>query len=259
MSTVAYLDYDFKDVTKGIREAGFKYVELLSIQGLAEHIPQPENITSSESHFIQDFCKKIDLEIFCIGGAGRIMKDNAIQNFKKVIDLARTFKVNFITTSCGHVETGEDEKRFLKEIHELADYAAINNVFICLEIHDNWFNTGKKASEIVKRINHSHVKINYDTGNIIFYGNTRPEEDIKYALPYLGFIHLKDSGGKYKGWDFPALGEGSIDFEKLFNSIKQYDGPICVEIEFDGKKYPLEYINQSAKKSFDFLKNYGYV
>ena len=87
-------------------------------------------------------------------------------------------------------------------------------------------NTGKIGAEIIKTINHPNIKLNYDTANVVFYGNTRPEEDMKYALPYMGYVHLKESGnGKFGEWNFPALGEGVLDFDKIFDMLKQFDGP----------------------------------
>jgi sugar phosphate isomerase/epimerase len=76
----------------------------------------------------------------------------------------------------------------------------------------------------------------------------------------MAFLHLKENGsGKFQDWNFPALGEGIIDFKKVFNLIKDYAGPISVEIEFDGKERSLEEINKAVKKSYDFLKGFGYV
>ncbi|MFO7928358.1 MAG: hypothetical protein R6U35_01690 [Candidatus Humimicrobiaceae bacterium] len=71
-----------------------------------------------------------------------------------------------------------------------------------------------------------------------------------------GYLHLKDHGiGKAGEWNFPALSEEVVDFEKIFDSVKDYSGPISVEIEFDGKERELEVINEAVKKLYDFLKN----
>ncbi|MBE3094472.1 MAG: sugar phosphate isomerase/epimerase, partial [Actinobacteria bacterium] len=68
-----------------------------------------------------------------------------------------------------------------------------------------------------------------------------------------------DNGsGKYKDWNFPALGEGIIDFDKIFEILKDFDGPASVEIEFEGKAHSLEEINKAVKTSYDFLKKWSY-
>ena len=86
-----------------------------------------------------------------------------------------------------------------------------------------------------------------------------PEEDIKYALPYINFLHLKDSGGEYQGYDFPVFGEGTVDFDSIFKSIEVYKGPMSVELEFDGKERPIDEINDGVKKCREFLARYGYT
>jgi sugar phosphate isomerase/epimerase len=193
-----------------------------------------------------------------LGGHCRLLKDNSINNFNKVLDLAESLGVKYVSTDTGEIEEEEDKEKFFREIRKIGEYAAPKNISICIEMHGDWFNSGKKGSEIIKDIDLDNVKINYDTGNVIFFNDTRPEDDIKYALPFLGFIHLKDSSGKYKDWDFPTIGEGAINFEKIFNSIKDYKGPISLEIEFDGKKQPLEKISDGLKKSMEYLKGYGF-
>ena len=91
--------------------------------------------------------------------------------------------------------------------------------------------------EVIKKINSPWIRINYDTGNVIFYGGVRPEEDVVAALPYLAHIHLKDKRGGKKVWDFPPIGMGEIDFPRIFEILLEqgYSGPISVEIEVLGK------------------------
>ncbi|MBA7518016.1 hypothetical protein ES705_10081 [subsurface metagenome] len=258
--TSTYAHFDMKEALIGISRAGFRYVELATIPDIIEHIlPRPEKMKYSDVEKILNSCKECNLEIHCIAAHERLMKENAVNNFKKVINVAELFDVKYITTGTGEVKTKDDIKRFYKEIKILGECAANKNITICLEIHGDWCNNGKIASEIVKRINHPNIKINYDTANAIFYGSTIPEEDIKYVLPYIGFVHIKDKRGGYKVWDFPALGDGEIDFIRIFKLLENYDGPISVEIEFDGKEHSLQEINEAVKKSHDFLKCYGII
>ena len=56
-----------------------------------------------------------------------------------------------------------------------------------------------------------------------------------------------------------ALGEGKVDFNIIMELIKNYTGPISVEIEFDGKERSLEDINLAVKKSHDFLSKLSFT
>ena len=260
--TSTYPQFNAEQALEGISEAGFKYVELVSAPGFFEHIlPRPEERVDKKAvDGVLDLVNKYGLTLYCVAGHTRLMKENAVDNFKKVLDFAGLAGVKFVTTDTGEVKTKDDEKRFYTDIREIANYAGLKDVTVCLEMHGVWCNNGEKGAEIIKTINHPNIRLNYDTANVIFYGNKRPEEDIINALPYIAFLHLKDHGsGKFKDWNFPALGDGVIDFKKIFKLLKDFNGPISVEIEFDGKEHSLDEINGAVKKSYDFLKGAGYI
>ncbi|OPZ88691.1 MAG: Inosose dehydratase [Firmicutes bacterium ADurb.Bin419] len=259
--TSTYPNYSGKDAIEGISKAGFKYIELASAPSYFEHIPRPEiEISKKIVDDVLKECQDNGLTLQCIAGHTRMMKENCVEDFKKVLDFAALADVKFVTTDTGEVKNSDDEKKFYGIIRELGDYAKDKGITICLEMHGGWCNSGKIGAEIIKKANHSNVKLNYDTGNVTFYGNVRPEEDIKYAIPYMGYVHLKDNGsGKVNEWDFPALGDGILDFEKIFEELKAFDGIGSVEVEFDGKERSLEEINIAVKKSFDFLKKHGWI
>ena len=258
--TTTYPPYSLEEIAEGISKAGFKYIELTSAPAYFSHIkPDPEEMTKEDAGRIVKLCSNYGLKVHCVAGHTRLMKENAVSNFKKVIDAVRLFGANFATTDTGEVKTEEDQKRFYSDIGEIADYAKSMDVTVCLEMHGNWFNTGKKGAEIIKKINHPNVKLNYDTANVMYYGGVKAEEDIKYALPYIGFVHLKERAGGVEEWNFPALGEGNIDFRKIFDLVKDFNGPMSLEVEFDGKEHSLEETNEAVKKSYDFLKSFGYV
>ena len=258
--TSTYSHYSADEAMDGISKAGFKYVELVTVPGVIDHIlPRPEEMENNDVAKILNMCKEYHLEIYCIAAHERLMKEDAVSSFRKVIDISKLLGARYITTSIGEIKTEDDRKRFYKEIKILGEYAATKDIVICLEVHGDWCKNGKVASKIVEKINHSNIRINYDTANTIFYGDTRPEEDLKNALPYVGFMHLKDKIGGYKVWNFPVLGEGEVDFNKIFKLIQDYSGPISVEVELDGKKHPLNEVNNALVKSYNFLKNHGIV
>lgn len=259
--TSTYPNYGVKEAVEGISGAGFKYIELASAPSYFEHIPRPEEKVDKQTvNSVLNLCKEYGLTLQCIAGHTRLMKEDSVNNFKKLLDFAGLAGVRFVTTDTGDVKSKDDEDKFYSDIKKIGDYARSKDITVCLEMHGGWCNNGKKGAEIIKTIDHPNVKLNYDTANVIFYGNVKPEEDLKYALPYMAYLHLKEHGsGKYKDWNFPALGEGVVNFDKIFDLLQDYHGSVSVEIEFDGKERTLEEINQAVKKSYNFLKKYGYV
>ena len=259
VATATYHVFSTEETLDGVSRGGYKYIELLSVPGFGEHIvPAPEEMDITSARKLNDLCKKYGLELLCIGVYMRLMKEGSVETFKRVIDAAEMLGSKYINTDTGEVKSSDDEKRFYKDMGVLGEYAQSKDVTICFELHGDWCNTGKKAAEVIEKIKNAHVRINYDTGNAIFYGDVRPEEDIKYALPYMSFMHVKDNVGGYQVYDFPILGEGTVDFGKIFKIVDDYDGPISLELELDEKEHPLEEVNAGVKKCYEFLQTFGY-
>jgi len=258
--TSTYPNFNADEAMEGISKAGFKYVELASAPSYFEHIlPRPEEAGAEDVKKVLEQCSKYGLELYCVAGHTRLLTDGGKDNFKTVLDYAEKAGVTYVTTDTGEVKTEEDKERFYSDIKEIADYAKGKNVTVCLEMHGVWCNNAKTGAEIIEKINHPNVRLNYDTGNVSLYGGVRPEKDIKIAVPHMAFLHLKENGGGLKEWNFPALGDGNNNFKKIFKVLRNYDGPISVEIEFDGKERTLEQINEAVSRSYLFLKEFGYV
>ncbi len=259
--TSTYPNFNSGQAMEGISAAGFKYVDLATCPGYFEHItPRPEEMGPDDHMKVLEEVKNYGLTLIAVSGHTRMGKKDTVDRLKKVIDFASKSGAGYLVTDAGEVKDSRDEEKFYADISQLADYAKDSKVTICLEMHGEWCNTGPKGAEIIKKISHPNVKLNYDTANVIFYGGVMPEEDIEAALPHMAYLHLKDNGSGKKGdWNFPALGEGILDFDTIFEKIKDYKGPIDVEIEFDGKERSLKEINDAVAKSYHFLKEFGYV
>ena len=252
--TSTYAHFNAEEALEGLSKTGVKYVELITVPGFLEHISlKPEDIDNT-----LNICKKYGVELYIIAGHGRMLKEDSVKSFKEVIDAASLLGVDYIDTDTGEIKDDSDKDVFYKDIKILGEYAASKGVTIGIETHGNWCNNGKIASEVIKKIDNPNVKITYDPANSIFYGDTRPEDDIKYAIPFLGHLHVKDKRGGKGVWDFPVLGEGELDFNKIFGLLKDYEGPMTLEIELDGKKHPIDEVNDAVKHSYEFLKGYGY-
>jgi sugar phosphate isomerase/epimerase len=163
-----------------------------------------------------------------------------------------------MNTSVGgtHSET-EDKAAFMRHIFQLADYAEARGVTLALEIHGDLMATGPRALAIIQEIARGNVRINYDTANCTYYGGVKAEDDIGDVVPYLAHVHLKDSGGGLREWNFPPIGQGRVDFKRVLHILEDggYDGPLSVEIEFYGYPYPpLDAINAAVRASYAYLE-----
>ncbi len=97
-----------------------------------------------------------------------------------------------------------------------------------IEIHGEITKSGKASLPVLERIGRKNVLINYDTANVDFYGAVKAVDDLPVSIPKLVHVHLKDKLGEGKVWDFPAIGEGDIDFARVLQILDKggYTGPV---------------------------------
>ncbi|MHB8277129.1 MAG: sugar phosphate isomerase/epimerase family protein [Candidatus Humimicrobiaceae bacterium] len=248
-----YFNYSMEYALSGAKDAGFENIDLAYVNNKTGHLITEKNIQKNLS-----LCNKYSIKLFAIAAHDCLLRKNGFEDFKNLINIADFLGVRYITTGSGKINSKDDEKIFLNDINKLGHYADDKKITICIETAGDWIENGEVLAKMMHKVHSKNVKINYDAANVVFYSDSNPVEDIKYTLPYLGYIHLKDKRGGYKVWDFPALGEGSIDFIKIMDILKDYNVPFSVEIEFDGKEHTLTEINNAVKKSYKFLEAIGF-
>lgn len=263
VSTNSYHSYSFEEALKGIAGAGFTSVELSSVPGWTEHVLRDS--TDADLERVRQQVRDAGLDAISMSGHSDLASEDGIAAFRKAIHIARQLNIAYLTTSTGgHDDSSsgsvEDQRReFLTRFGPLADEAAEAGVNICIETHGGLSSTGAKSAELVQAINKPNVGINYDTANVIFYGDVRPEEDIKAAARYVNHLHLKDKAGGDKEWNFPTIGTGTIDFVPVFKALEDvgFTGPVSVEIEFQGEPWPpLEEVDGAMATSHEFIRRY---
>ena len=258
--TNSYHTYGLEESLEGIAAAGYKYVELSAVRGWTEHVPLDADAKTLGK--IQRMLNKLGLIPVSLSGHSDLTTQTGVELGIKALDLCERMGINIMNTAIGgHASQEEDEGAFLSHIHQLADYAAEREIVIGIEIHGDITSSAQKAIPILNRIGRRNVMLNYDTANIEFYDNgTKAEDDLKYGLSYLVHCHLKDHIGGAKVWDFPAPGEGQIDFKKLLGIFEKgnFAGPFSVEIEFKGEPWPsLQEVNRSMKSAYQHLSSLG--
>jgi sugar phosphate isomerase/epimerase len=271
-NTVAYRKSSLERALSGIVRAGFRNVEIAATLGICDHI-MPEKMTNQDYDAIKKIVNKLGLNIMSIAGqlfvdtAGvnlvRYNIPKAIELTKYRIDAASYLGATRVNISAGEADYNE-KKTFYANMKTLGDYAQSKGITIGIETNRSITMTGKKAIEVMKNINHPNVGINYDTGNIKYFANENPEEDLETIMPYVVHMHLKDIKGQPGSYEVTPLGEGDIDFERIFNITDKYGfkGPFSVEVEFEQRQTPPIAITESMiddalKKSYEFLKRFG--
>lgn len=159
----------------------------------------------------------------------------AVDRLKKVIECCQAAGVEKL---CGpfHSAIGQfsgtgptaDEWKWGKEtLYQVADFAREANVTLVLEYLNRFecylLNCAADTARFVKEINHSHVRMMYDT----FHANIEEKSvagAIKVCAPVMVHVHISEN-------DRSTPGEGHVDWDTTFKTLKDvaYDGWFVVE------------------------------
>lgn len=257
--TNSYHTYSFDQALEGIAKAGFSFVELSGVKGWTEHVP----IASTDDQ-IREVRAKLDqhgLKANSYSGHSDLTTEDGLADGRKALVTADKLGLDlFITAIGGHYKEGEDKAAFMQHIRTLASDARDLGITIGLEVHGEIMATGKASAELIEEIGEDNVRITYDTANCEFYGGVKAVDDLKHALPYLCHVHVKDKAGKQDEWNFPAVGEGDVDFARVLEILRggDYDGSLSVEIEFQGEPWPpVDEVHRAMKSAHEELERLG--
>lgn len=252
-----YHGFSLEDCVRGASEAGFTQIELAAVKDHTPHVLPDMSAMAVQD--IKNLLWEYNMSCIGIGAHSNVMKNEGIENLLQSVDLAVELNCQYLITATGdaHNDTDviEDEKILIKNLLPVIEKCEQHQKMLVIETHGNNYATGTSLKKLVQSLSR-RVRINYDTANVIFYGNVFPYEDLEASIDAVEFIHLKDKLGANHEWNFPAIGEGHIDFNRVFSTLQKndYKGPISVEIEFTpAGPSGLEEVNDSVKKSYSYL------
>lgn len=256
-----YHGFSLEDAIKGAKEAGFSQIEIAAVRDHTAHILP--DMPTAKLHEVKQLLQDAGMTCIGISAHSNIMTQEGVANLIDGIDLAALFECAYITTATGdsHGDTDviNDHTILAENLKPVLEKCAALQKTLVLETHGNNFATGASIQSFIASLeeNNECVRINYDTGNVIFYGNTEPYDDLESTIDYVEFIHLKDKKGANDEWNFPAIGDGKLDYHRIMNILEKgnFTGPISVEIEFTpaGPK-DLDEVNHSVLKSYQYLE-----
>jgi sugar phosphate isomerase/epimerase len=252
----SFHSYSAEEALAGIAEAGYRYVELSAVPGWTEHVDvhgDPAETRARLEHY--------GLQAVSISGHSDLTTDEGLEHGLAVVRWAERFAVPIVNTAIGgHAHVEESEDAFMANIGTLADAAQAAGLVIALEIHGDLMASGEVAIPLLDRIAHPAVKVNYDTANVEHYSGARAEDDLPKIADRVANVHLKDMRGGQGDWDFPAIGEGHVDFGRVLEILSDagYEGPYAVEIEFTGEPWPpLPEVVEAMRSSREALERLG--
>jgi sugar phosphate isomerase/epimerase len=254
--TNSYHTYSLDEALAGIADAGYKGVELSAVPGWTEHVDldaPTEDLRARLDHY--------GLTPVSLSGHSDLTTRDGLAHGIKAVRWAAGYGIPIVNTAIGgHWSEDEDASAFMGNIGELADAAEAAGVVVALEIHGDIMASGAKTLPLMEEIGRDQIKVNYDTANCEFYGDVAAVDDIPAIASHVAHCHLKDKVGGARVWNFPAPGEGHVDFAAVLAAFSAagFDGPYGVEIEFEGEPWPpLAEVNRAMASAYRHLSSLG--
>ena len=175
----------------------------------------------------------------------RDLRQKRIDDLKRGADFAKILGAPTIITHCGFIpENPRDElyPETVNAIHEVGRHCSK----LGLEF---WFESGQETPltllRTIEDLGLGNVGVNLDTANLILYGRGNPVDALDLLGPYVKNLHVKDGvlpiNSKTLGAQKP-LGEGIVDFDKLFQKLfaLNFTGELIIEREISGPQQAID-------------------
>ncbi len=210
---------------------------------------------------LQSKLKSHGLTATSLLGRCDVQSDTVVEDFQTTLNIANEMDVKVIFVS---VHAGETDKNEVYDrLRAIGENAEPLGVKVCLETHPDMAHNGDIALETMKGVNHPNIRINFDTGNVYYYNHdVDAVTEVKKIVDYVGAVHLKDTNGGYRTWNFPTLGEGVVDYKAVFQTLNEtgFYGPFTMELEgIEGENLDEAGVKARVADSLQHLKDIGVI
>lgn len=258
-STLLYGALPLDTALDGIRNAGYKAIELCAIQGMANHLPDDLDTAGYE-----EIGKRVadrGLAIESIGVSTNLLDGQAAYRLVRILKAAAVVGAPCVTTGSGG--KSDDDESFAKvvaTVNELAKTARQIGTKISIKPHVNAavYST-KTALRFMQEVDREWVGLNVDASHLWRTPEEEiPEETIPKLLPYLLTARIRDT----KGRQIPIgpvenqiPGGGAMNLPAVIEVFKRKTGLEYITLEIVGSHTSTDaaYVNELVKACHDRL------
>ncbi|HEU5117397.1 MAG TPA: sugar phosphate isomerase/epimerase family protein, partial [Isosphaeraceae bacterium] len=232
----------------------------------------PEEVVVNEKTdeaTVRDFLALLDREQVrvsgCNAGSADLRTDEGRELIAERIRFSKQwFDASLVISGAGQPTDDQERRTVLENLGKLGELAGALGITMALETHKGPTQNARAMLELMKDLDHPSVRLNFDTGNILYYNEGADVvAELEQVAPMVRNVHLKDSRGRFEDWYFPALGAGgAVDFARIRHVLDAvgFSGPYTIELEgIAGEPEPgLEERHRRIKTSVDHLRSCGY-
>ena len=157
-----------------------------------------------------------------------------VENSKRVLDLAKEFGCDIVTTHIGTVPGEECEKKDIMRAacRELAVYAdSIGSAFAV----ETGPETCALLGDFLDSLGAMGVRVNFDPANLVMCVADDPVKGVETLKKYIVHTHAKDGVmvGSREGYREMPLGQGDVDWDNYLLALNKigYKGFLTIERE----------------------------
>ena len=274
VSAAPYDGYEFPRALDSLASCAVRHVEPAFIVGYTEAFDETA-FTGSKARQYAAWLEASGVGCYAFSSHIDLGRDDAVDVFKGRMDFAARLGARIINTNAAARCLAD---RFFRNIEVLARHAEGLGLSIGLENpgdgSDSLINTATDGIDLLGRIGHPSIVLNYDAGNTISHrpaqgpGGVVPADDARLALPYCGHTHIKDVRVTEQGYFFTALGEGDVDCASILRDIAATRVNVSIELPLrlhrlanaqpqrDHQPVPLPTLEAAIRKSLAFVNQH---
>lgn len=230
--TLPYNQFPLQRALEGIKSAGYEYVAWGTSHREGEGAQRTPVVAAdappAKAKELGQRCRDLGLEPLMMFSTIYPERDGALEVLTNRLKQAAAADLPQVLTF-GHTKGG-NRKLWIERFRKLAPIAADLNVMLVVKQHGGSTGTGEACAEITREVDHPHIKVNYDAGNVMDYLNVDPIPDIQKCADEVRSFCIKDHRNFPKDQDCgPGLGE--IDHYRLLHPVANTGRkmPLCCE------------------------------
>ena len=232
------------------QDAAWEHLPSIGVHHVFLSVPEPGEVGA-----VKQRLRAHQLKPLVMRGQADLGEPQSVDVLAGQLAVCASMGVRYMFLSPRH--TGVSKEVAYDRLRQVGEIARRHGVIVALETHPDLGTNADEHLETMKRVDHPNVRVNFDTGNITYYNQGADVvAELKKIIDYVATVELKDHSGQPRTWDFPALGQGKINFAGVLDVLRAhgYAGPITIEVEgIEGKPWNEDQTKQAIAESVTFL------
>ncbi|MBI2805074.1 MAG: sugar phosphate isomerase/epimerase [Planctomycetes bacterium] len=218
--TLPYSQFTLTRALQGLRNAGYAHVAwgTTHMEG-GKRVPViAQDAPVGRAKDLSSRCRDMGLEPVMMFSGIYPEAKNGFEVLRHRLLQAAAGRVPQVLTF-GHTRGG-NAKVWIERFKRLAPICRDNNVTLVVKQHGGETGTGAACARITREVNHPHIKVNYDAGNVLDYlnGKVNPLTDLNACASEVRSFCIKDHRFFPESQDC-GPGFGEVDHYRLLNLV----------------------------------------